>query len=340
LRTLVISDLHLGNRGRRDVLRRPEPRQALLSALRDIDRLVILGDAAELVTRNPGRPLAVAEPVLGEIGRELGATREVVLVPGNHDAPLVRRWVRERGELLGTEDVVPADASWVLERFISWLAPARVSVRYPGVWLTPEVYATHGHYLDRHLVPVAPIGLLRDRPPWPASAWEYERGMGRRRSRRPLGRRLLERPLPTVAELTGQVTRRFILPSVPRLLMHLGLSPVTARGVDLQMRHATLPAMRRVLAQLEIQAQWVVFGHVHRLGPLPGDLESEWDVPHAPRLINSGAWMYEPLLVDRVRPPHPYWPGGGVIVEEGRPPQVVGLLDHLDSRQLRPPPDR
>ena len=28
--------------------------------------------------------------------------------------------------------------------------PARLDVAYPGVWLRDDVYATHGHYLDRH----------------------------------------------------------------------------------------------------------------------------------------------------------------------------------------------
>ena len=32
-----------------------------------------------------------------------------------------------------------------------WAAPARVPVAYPGLWVRPDVYATHGHYLDCHL---------------------------------------------------------------------------------------------------------------------------------------------------------------------------------------------
>src|SRR5450759_3328929 len=87
VRTLVISDLHLGNRGRRDVLRRPQALERLLDALADVGRLVLLGDSAELLTRHPRRPLAAAEPVLRAIGERMGngAGREIVLVPGNHD---------------------------------------------------------------------------------------------------------------------------------------------------------------------------------------------------------------------------------------------------------------
>ena len=48
VRTLVISDLHLGRNDGRDLLRRPDLRTPLLEALDDVDRLVILGDGLEL----------------------------------------------------------------------------------------------------------------------------------------------------------------------------------------------------------------------------------------------------------------------------------------------------
>ena len=48
VRTLVISDLHLGANTRADLLRRAELREPLLEAVRGVDRLVILGDALEL----------------------------------------------------------------------------------------------------------------------------------------------------------------------------------------------------------------------------------------------------------------------------------------------------
>ena len=31
------------------------------------------------------------------------------------------------------------------------------------------------------------------------------------------------------------------------------------------------------------------------------------------------------------RPPHPYWPGGAVVLEDGGDPRPIGLLDHLDA---------
>ncbi len=52
------------------------------------------------------------------------------------------------------------------------------------------------------------------------------------------------------------------------------------------------------------------------------------------RLLNSGSWLYEPLLVDRAAPPHPYWPGGAVLLEAGHAPRAVGLLDDVGPREL------
>src|SRR5438034_1188245 len=43
------------------------------------------------------------------------------------------------------------------------LRAARVSVRYPGVWLGGGVWATHGHYVDRHLVTAVPRTIARGR---------------------------------------------------------------------------------------------------------------------------------------------------------------------------------
>ena len=52
-------------------------------------------------------------------------------------------------------------------------------------------------------------------------------------------------------------------------------------------------------------------------------------------MLNTGSWVYEPLLLGRATPPHPYWPGGAVILEPGQEPRAVGLLDELSLNQLR-----
>src|SRR5262249_23474697 len=126
-----------------------------------VDRLVLLGDIVELMEGRAQRAMEIAEPMIRALGARLGPDREVIVVPGNHDAPLVRGWVRSRREPLSVATAVPPDAAPALERLTAWLAPARARVWYPGVWLSDRVWATHGHYLDRHLVPVSAFGIAR-----------------------------------------------------------------------------------------------------------------------------------------------------------------------------------
>jgi UDP-2,3-diacylglucosamine pyrophosphatase LpxH len=342
LQSLIISDLHLGNWARHDVLRLPAPRQKLLDALAGVDRLVLLGDITELMTRHPRRPLAVAEPILREIGQRLGSGREVIIVPGNHDAPLVRAWARAQGDRLTTDSVVDPNATRVLARVVSWLAPARVRVHYPGVWLEDRVWATHGHYLDRHLMPESAFGVLRgwgagtSRDRRPARPIDYERHRTHsKRGRDPLLTRFLDRPLGTLLAGASEFLRSAAMPALPQLLMNARLTPVTAAMIDFQMRRASIPAIARVARRLGVDADWVIFGHVHRAGPLAGESTERWrPTAGSPRFLNTGSWLYEPLLIDRSSPPHPYWPGGAVVLKAGREPRVVGLLDGIGREDL------
>jgi UDP-2,3-diacylglucosamine pyrophosphatase LpxH len=329
VRTLVVSDLHLGDRGRRDVLRRDMVSERLFASLDGIDRLVLLGDVVELMHRHPERAMAIAEPVLREVGRRLGPDAEVIVVPGNHDAPLIRRWALAQGTRLEPSHVVPSAASPALESLLGWLRPARSRASYPGVWLRERVWATHGHYLDHHLIPDAPIGLLRPRRRDPAASTpaDYEHLHHRgRRSRESLPARLAARPVGTLVQAAAEQAH-----VLPRLLLRTGLTPVTAKLLDIQMRRAAMTAMTRVIGRLGIDADWVLFGHVHRRGPI-GD--EPWRAGE-PQLLNTGAWLYEPLLLDSATAPHPYWPGGGVLLEDGHAPRSVGLLDDLAGEELR-----
>ncbi len=156
MRTLIVSDLHLGSLSRTDLLRREEMRAPLLELACTADRMVLLGDVLELRHGPMREALASARPVLEDLGRAM-AGRELVIVPGNHDHALVEPWLAHRGEEqeptpLGLEQLLePASASPALERIAQWAAPARVRGAYPGLWLRADVYATHGHYLDCHL---------------------------------------------------------------------------------------------------------------------------------------------------------------------------------------------
>ncbi|MDQ6730480.1 MAG: metallophosphoesterase [Actinomycetota bacterium] len=330
MRTLVISDLHLGNRGHRDVLRQDIALRRLLAALDDVQRLVLLGDVLEFHGRHAERALTIAEPTLREIGARMGG-KEIVLLPGNHDHDLIGRWIRARGDALGLADAVPSDASPALARVVAALSPATVRVSYPGVWLQDGIYAIHGQYADRHLHPQSATGLLRRETPRPMTPARYERRAPRRVRRRRSG---------SVRSALGRARRQVravILFELPSLLLRPRLAPLIATGLDVQMRRSALPAFARVITGLGIQADWVLFGHVHRLGPCDGDNPRLWRVAgNGAQIINTGSWQYETLLAGQGEPPHPYWPGGAVLLEPGRPPRVLGLLDDLRRADLDP----
>jgi hypothetical protein len=343
MRTLVVSDFHLGARLRRDVLRGGEALEALLGALDGVDRLVLLGDVVELLEHRPARAMEVAEPILRAIGGRLGSDREVIVVPGNHDNELIEPWLRAYGVPPAVDAELPHDASALLAGVCSWLGPANVRVRYPGVWLGDRVWATHGHYLDRHLLPENAFGLARGLlgrlPRDGAAPVEYEQAGGPSLTRiEALLTRWLPRPLAGLVDDFAELLRAATMPrmrGVPRRLLWRRLSPLTARLLGAQMRRAAVPALGRVVHRLGVDADWVVFGHVHRSGPLPGDDLREWLGPGgSPRIVNSGSWVYEPLLVHHATPPHPYWPGGAVVLEDVAEPRAVGLLDHLDASVL------
>jgi UDP-2,3-diacylglucosamine pyrophosphatase LpxH len=340
VRTLVISDLHLGSRLGRDVLRHPEALDVLLEALRDVDRLVLLGDVVELAERRPRHAMRAAEPVLRAIGARLGSAGEVVVVAGNHDASLVRPWVRTRGAELSVDTLVPPDATPRLAELTSWLAPARVEVRAPGVWLSPRVWATHGHYLDRHLLPESAFGITRGLlgrvPAERSHPIDYERAGGpSMTSLETLLTRWLPRPLAALADDLAELLRAATMPSIPRRLQSHRLAPLTRLLLGAQMQRASIPALAHVVHRLGVDADWVVFGHVHRSGPRDGDEPRLWSGPEGrPRVANTGSWVYEPLLLHRGGAPHPYWPGGAILLEDDGDPRAVGLLDGVDAAAL------
>ena len=124
MRTLVVSDLHLGARVQHPVLPRSEPLERLLTAVGAVDRLVLLGDVVELLERQPDRAMEAASTTLRALGARLGPEREVVLIPGNHDVALIAPWVRAREAVLDVDTQVPVDATPALAAVTGWLAPA------------------------------------------------------------------------------------------------------------------------------------------------------------------------------------------------------------------------
>jgi hypothetical protein len=187
VRQLVISDLHLGTRQRTDLLRRDDVRARLLEGLAGVDRLVLLGDTAELRHGPEAGVLETARPVLGALGEALGPGGEILLLAGNHDHALLRPWLdRRRSDgrprPMAREDAPDWRPGEPLARLAEWARPAELRVAYPGTWLRDDVWATHGHYLDAHLtVPtferLAAGAMERavGRPPAEATPDDYER---------------------------------------------------------------------------------------------------------------------------------------------------------------------
>jgi Calcineurin-like phosphoesterase len=364
VRTVVVSDLHLGSRSEGDVLRRRVARDALLERIDGADRLVLLGDIVEL-RQGPARDaMAIAQPVLEELGAALGAGGEVVLVAGNHDHALVAPWLEARGAHvepppLGMEEHPGTGASAATEAIAQWLAPASLTVAYPGVWLRDDVYATHGHYLDRHTtVPTFErlgagiMGRLVGAVPESAAPEDYEAalaplyawmhamaersGGGKRRppssasveawrvlggdGRQPLRGRLLAGILPL--GISG--------------VNRLGLGPVRADFSAEELRRAGVHAMAEAVARLGIEASHVLYGHTHRAGPFANDDSLEWSLQGGGRLTNTGCWVYEAAFLQRGRS-SPYWPGCVVEVRDAGPPILSRLLTQVDPDALRGP---
>jgi calcineurin-like phosphoesterase family protein len=363
VRTLVISDLHLGARSQVDVLRRPAALDALLAGIDGVDRLVILGDALELRYGPIHEAAEVARPILRAVGERLGPEGQVVLVPGNHDHRLVGPWLDWRARSgptpLGLEEHAGPKATTATRAVARMLAPAALDVVYPGIWLGDGVYATHGHYLDRHnTVPSFErlgAGILERLLRAPAAARavpdDYELVLapmyalldaiaaratdGRAAAPGNAGARAW-----TALTRDGRDWRRRALATAFPLgvgaINRAGIGPVKADLSGPELRRAALRAMREVVARLGIDARHVVFGHTHRAGPLPGDDPDEWTLPGGGALMNAGSWVYEHMYVGRSWG-DPYWPGAAVALEDGDGPRLLRLLQRVDGAAISPP---
>jgi predicted phosphodiesterase len=365
MRTLVISDLHLGVRSGADSLRRPAALARLLERLADVDRLVLLGDTLEL-RHGPARDaLATAEPVLRAIGDALGPGREVVVVPGNHDHAIGAGWLDWRGrrqepDPLALDERVPADrASWIGKRLATFLAPAAVEVAYPGLWLRDDVYATHGHYADAHLVvptmerlAAGAMARFVGAIPDPATPDHYESvlapiyALSQASAQRGAPGRIAigsRSPVGTWSALNGRgrhsrvKARALAIPFRLAVIAvnRAGLGPVApAIGID-DLRRGGLAAVAEAARRLRLSAPHLVFGHTHRTGRLDGDDPAEWRTPGGMQLHNAGCWLFDPLFMRRgPQGASPYWPGGAILVEDEGPPRLERLLTDVPAGVL------
>jgi UDP-2,3-diacylglucosamine pyrophosphatase LpxH len=364
MRTAVVSDLHLGGHAEADVAREPKARAALVDAVAASTRLVLLGDILELRERPLADALEVSRPLFEELGEAM-AGRSVVLVPGNHDHALAEPWLsrlRLEGERL------PAEAEWPVSaadgaagRIAAWMPEVQLTLAYPGLRLRPDVYATHGHYLDLHLtvprleaIAASAMGRVTGLGKAARSASDYETtlaplyaffaGLAQGRSAAGLARggrlsrsvwnRVNDGRAPDSATgraaaartlatrfLLGQVT----IPGAVAALNGLGLGPFNATLTGEELRRSGLVAMSSVAEVLSPGTEHVIFGHTHRPGPLPADDLDEWTTRSGTRLWNSGSWMREGVFV-RTGRDSPYWPGSVLTLADDDPPRIENVL--------------
>jgi hypothetical protein len=326
----------------------------LVDALAGVDRLVLLGDVLELRHGPLRDALADAVPVLRALGEAVGSEGEIVVVTGNHDHGLLRGWLERRDPTpFGLESVVEWEPREALGAVVEALAPARVRVAYPGVWLRPDVYAMHGHYLDRHhTVPIVErlgagltVRLAGEPAGGPARAEDYEaalapiyawidavaqagglRGSGGDGSFQVRAWRAVRRD-----HGGGGLRRRAMAALFPALVAGLnraGMGPLRADVSGPELRRAGLRAFGEVLVRLGVPAgAQVIFGHTHRAGPLPGEAPGEWATGRGDRLTNIGSWVHDRAWIGDSPGESPYRPGFAAIVGDSGPPELVNLLD-------------
>jgi len=318
---------------------------------------VLLGDTLELRQRPLREVLAAARPVLATLGEALGPEGEVLLTCGNHDHALLDGWLARRAAdgppaPMGLQTEVDWLAHEPLGAIAAALAPARLRVAYPGVWLAADVYAMHGHYLDADTtVPTfervgagAMARLLRRPLGRAARAEDYEALLAplyawlHATAQRGDGWAWLDSGTTTLRAwetLRRDGERRDARSRALRLAFALavlalnraGLGPLRARLDGAVLRDASLEAFSTVLGRLAVPASTVIFGHTHRAGPLEGDRTELWQTAAGGRILNTGSWVHEPYFLGTDPRRSPYRPGFAVALVDGRDPELVNLLD-------------
>ncbi|HET9094409.1 MAG TPA: metallophosphoesterase [Solirubrobacteraceae bacterium] len=333
MRTLVVSDLHIGAGRGRDALEDPAIAEALRRAISGADRLVLLGDIIELRQGPLRDALAAASRVLPDLVSGLGTGREVVLLCGNHDHQLQ----------------VQPEALRKVEAMLT-AGGAAVRFAYPGVWLRDDVYAQHGHYLDRHTTTPAfermaagamarflklPLSAMTEENDYerllaPVYAWMFAISQTSGREIDAADDGGSARALKLIRESRGirglgvQAGLRAILAAANLA----GLGPLSPDLSPAALRRSSLIAYGEVLAMLDLRPRHALFGHSHRAGPLPADDRSEWVTTSGVELMNTGCWVHEsPAFMAGEPAENPYRPGFAVELDDEGPPRLVNLLD-------------
>lgn len=341
------------------MLRRDEVRAPLLEALAGFDRLILLGDVLELRHGPVRDALSSARDVFRDLAAALGAGRQIIIVPGNHDHHLLGPWLERRARKapappLGLQSAVDWRAGETLATLARWLAPVSVEVAYPGVWLRQDVYAMHGHYSDRHTtVPMlerlgagAMARIIHEPARGPQRAEDYEATLApiyawihaiAQSGGAQAGSSSHGASAQAWRALSGSgrgrsLRRRTLAAAFPSLVAGLNrarIGPLRADLSGIELRRAGLRACAEVVSRLRVDAQYVIFGHTHRAGPLRDDDRSEWRAPAGAELVNIGCWVHEPGFLGTAPQQSPYRAGFGAVVGDEGGPELVNLLDSL-----------
>jgi UDP-2,3-diacylglucosamine pyrophosphatase LpxH len=361
--TLVVSDLHLGGRSDGILLHRAEFVEKLAGAVEGAEQVVLLGDVIELRDRPVGEALERARPLFEALGEAVG-DGQIVVIPGNHDHQLLAPWLESR-RLRGARKLELEEkakpGTGLLGSLARRMGRAEVVLAYPGMWIRPDLYATHGHYLDCHLtVPTferLAVGtmerVLGGLPHGGRIPDDYESVQGplysllygiaqsgERIAGRVAGANASARTWHEIHGRDGRPRSRrgrllgsIVVPGAVRLAARLGIGPLRTDLSLEEIGRAGVRAMREVVTRLDIEAEHVVFGHTHRRGPLGA--EPGWSLPGEPAFHNTGSWVYAPALLRETARESVFWPGTmGVVADRGAP-ELRHLLEDAPHAELR-----
>jgi hypothetical protein len=363
VRSLVISDTHLGAWTGDDLLAYAWAREALRPELERADEVVLLGDFVDLLFATIEHAFERADGLVELLAQTLPGKR-LVWLAGNHDHHILVRRLEALVELR-IATAKPYDelrerwrAGFFFEAFLRRRLPhTEIEIAYPS-HRVGEVMLSHGHYLDGEVRGSVSNRLLQGgfwrlaggHKPTPAIE-DYEAALV------PLTELLfaaaqLPKGAPAEQRIQAELRRIGRLAAAAttpgREVARLGRSlagrlrsrpkPETPTADHVLARvvppgTSVLPSVRaygRVCRNLgwDREARWFVFAHTHQ--PLDGVRVTGTSV--GPRFWNAGCWIYEPpagSVADYLGYLDHNWPGSAVVIdteERGGEPQLLELL--------------